>query len=92
MRLMQSRGAVSFVLKASQPMRTDRSDDDFIRDVIGALQDFRRVRGLAKPMPHDVAYSGAYFILKRLKSKGWQFSPPLPIESGGVLMGSYKRK
>lgn len=72
-------------------MRTDRTDDDFIRDTIGAIQDYQHVKHRG-PLPHDRAYSAAYFILKRLKAKGWQFSPPLPIPSGGVLMGSLKRK
>lgn len=72
-------------------MRTGRDDDRFIEDVIGAIQGFRMVRGL-KPMPRDVAYSGAYFILKRLKSKGWQFSPPLMPMVGGVLGGDRRRE
>ncbi len=65
-------------------MRTNRDDERYIEDVIGALQDFRKVRGLG-PMPRDVAYSGAYFILKRLKSRGWQFSPPLMPMVGGIF-------
>lgn len=72
-------------------MRTTRDDDRFIEDVIGALQDFREVRGL-KSMPRDAAYSGAYFILKRLKSRGWQFSPPLMPMVGGVLQGSRRKE
>lgn len=91
MRLMQSRGAVAFVFEASKPMRTDRHDDQFINDMIDAIQDYRRAKG-GGVMPRDKAYSAAFFMLRRLKGKGWQFSPPLPIESGGVLMGSYKRK
>lgn len=71
-------------------MRTTREDDDFIRDVAEAIQDFRRVRGHEVPLPRDVAYSGAGFILRRLKSRGWQFSPPLMPMVGGLTGGRRK--
>jgi len=67
-----------------------RDDDRFIADVMDALQDFRRVRGHSTPLARDVAYSGANFILKRLKSRGWQFSPPLMPMVGG-LTGARKK-
>lgn len=66
-----------------------REDDDFIRDCIGAIQDYRKIKG-AGYMPHDKAYSAANFILKRLKHRGWQFSPPLVPMVGG-LTGGRKR-
>lgn len=93
MRLIQSQASVEAVsesLLGTLYMRTDRADDDFIQDMMEAIQDFRKVRGL-KPMPRADAYSGAYFILKRLKMRGWQFSPPLMPMVGGVLQGSRRK-
>ena len=90
----QSQNAVAYVsesLRATLYMRTDRTDDDYIRDTMEAIQDYQQVRGRG-PIPHDRAYSAAHFILRRLKLKGWQFSPPLPIPSGGIMQGVRRGK
>lgn len=90
MRLEQSKNAVAHVLEEMRSAAM-RDDDRFISDVMSALQDFRKVRGHSTPLPRDVAYSGANFILKRLKSRGWQFSPPLMPMVGGVMQGSRRK-
>ena len=66
-----------------------RDDELFIRETIDAIQDYRRVKGV-EHMPHDRAYAAADFILKRLKSRGWQFSPPLMPMAGGLTGGRRK--
>jgi hypothetical protein len=89
MRLEQTENAILHVLSCLRSAIL-RDDDRFIADVMDALQDFRKVRGHSTPLARDVAYSGANFILKRLKSRGWQFSPPLMPMVGG-LTGARKK-